>query len=431
MNGLRERVTLRADGGMKTGRDIVIGAMLGAEEFNFGTATLVSLGCRYVRKCHLNSCPVGVATQDERLRKRFDGKPEELIKYFTAVAEEIRQILASLGFRSLNELIGRTDLLQQKTITDHPRANTVDLSGILARRDFENEQRYRVWHRNDKPGTPLDDIILQDVKDAIRERVPVTIKYKIKNVHRSVGTKLSGEIAYLYGDRGLPENTIELRFTGSAGQSFGAFLVPGIKMVLDGEANDYVGKGMCGGEIIVRPTRQGTNTAEDIIIGNTVLYGATGGALFASGRTGERFAVRNSGALAIVEGVGDHGCEYMTNGTVVVLGAVGRNFGAGMTGGIAYVLDIRGDFEKNLNSTLITAHGVDNTDDIHFLQSIIYKHMNLTHSVRAQKVLTNWSDYLPLFWKIVPKYIPPMQADTGKGSHRKSVIHSQSQVSPA
>ncbi len=428
MNGLRERVTLRADGGMKTGRDIVIASMLGAEEFNFGTAALISLGCRYVRQCHLNTCPVGVATQDERLRKRFDGKPEELIKYFTAIAEEIRQILASLGFRSLNELIGRTDLLQQKTITDHSRANTVDLSGILARRDYENEQRYRVWNRNDKPGTPLDDTILQDVKDAIRERVPITMKYKIRNVHRSVGTKLSGEIAYLYGDRGLPEKTIELRFTGSAGQSFGAFLVQGIKMVLDGEANDYVGKGMCGGEIIVRPTRQGTNTAEDVIIGNTVLYGATGGALFACGRTGERFAVRNSGALAVVEGVGDHGCEYMTNGTVVVLGTTGRNFGAGMTGGVAYVLDIQGNFEKNYNPALITISKVDHADDIHFLQSIIYKHMNLTYSVRAQKVLMNWGDYLPLFWKVVPKYIPPAQWDAGTDIHRKAVVHTHSQV---
>lgn len=431
MNGLRERVTLRADGGMRTGRDIVIAAMLGAEEFNFGTATLISLGCRYVRQCHLNTCPVGVATQDERLRKRFDGKPEELIKYFTAVSEEIRQILASLGFRSLNELIGRTDLLQQKTITDHQRANTVDLSGILARRDYENEQRYRVWHRNDKPGSPLDDIILQDVKDAIRERVPITVKYKIKNVHRSVGTKLSGEIAYLYGDRGLPENTIELRFSGSAGQSFGAFLVQGIKMVLDGEANDYVGKGMCGGEIIIRPTRQGTSTAEDVIIGNTVLYGATGGALFACGRAGERFAVRNSGSLAVVESVGDHGCEYMTNGTVVVLGGTGRNFGAGMTGGSAYVLDIQGGFEKNFNPELIAISRIDHADDIQFLQSIISKHMNLTYSIRAQKILMNWSDYLPLFWKIVPKYIPPAISEPGSEVHRKAIIHSHSQVTPA
>ncbi len=428
MNGLRERVTLRTDGGMKTGRDIVIAAMLGAEEFNFGTAALISLGCKYVRQCHLNTCPVGVATQDERLRKRFDGRPEELIKYFTAISEDIRQILASLGFRSLNELIGRTDLLQQKTITDHQRANTVDLTGILARRDYENEQRYRIWNRNDKPGTPLDDIILQDVKDALRERLPITMKYKIRNVHRSVGTKLSGEVAYLYGDHGLPENTVELRFTGSAGQSFGAFLVQGIKMVLDGEANDYVGKGMCGGEIIIRPTRQGSNSAEDIIIGNTVLYGATGGALFACGRTGERFAVRNSGALAVVEGVGDHGCEYMTNGTIVVLGSTGRNFGAGMTGGVAYVLDIQGDFEKNYNPALISINKVDAADDIHFLQSIIYRHMNLTHSIRAQKIVMNWNDYQPLFWKIVPNYIPPATSGKETTGHREKIVLSHSQV---
>ncbi len=426
VNGLRERVTLRTDGGLKTGADIVKAAMLGAEEFNFGTAALVSIGCRYVRQCHQNTCPVGVATQDERLWKRFDGRPEELIKYLTAIASEVREILADLGFRSLNEIIGRTDLLQQKTIVDHPKANTIDLSKILARRDYESEKRFRIWHRNDKPGTPLDDTILQDVKDAIRDRTPVVLKYKIRNVNRSVGTKLSGEIAYLFGDKGLPENTIELRFNGSAGQSFGAFLVDGIKMVLEGEANDYVGKGMSGGTIILRPTREREDLAEDVIVGNTVLYGATGGELYACGRAGERFAVRNSGALAVVEGVGDHGCEYMTNGKVIVLGSTGRNFGAGMTGGIAYVLDIRGDFDQSFNKELIHLVRLEDPEEAQAVQSIIYKHLELTRSQRAHKVLMNWNAFLPLFWKVIPKFIPQAEAEADDGTDRKAVHNARS-----
>jgi glutamate synthase domain-containing protein 2/glutamate synthase domain-containing protein 1/glutamate synthase domain-containing protein 3 len=403
MNGLRERVTLRVDGGFKTGRDVVLGAMLGAEEFNFGTAALISMGCRYVRQCHQNTCPVGIATQDERLRARFEGKPEMLVRFLTAVAEDARRILAELGARSLNEVVGRTDMLKQRTITDHPKANTMDLSSMLARRDYEREKRFRVWYRNDRPDKPLDDTILQDVKDAIREKTRITRDYKIRNTNRSVGTKLSGEIAFIYGDRGLPENTLQLRFHGSAGQSFGAFLVHGIKLILIGEANDYVGKGMCGGEIVIMPTRNTANSAQDVIIGNTVLYGATGGTLFASGRAGERFAVRNSGALAVVEGVGDHGCEYMTHGTVIVLGRTGRNFGAGMTGGTAFVLDLLGDFERKYNPELVEIKRIEDQEDSHFLKLLLKRHLEATNSVRAQKVLINWPEYQPLFWKVMPK----------------------------
>ncbi|MBI3786657.1 MAG: glutamate synthase large subunit, partial [Ignavibacteriales bacterium] len=403
MNGLRERVTLRADGGLKTGRDIVIATMLGAEEFNFGTAALIALGCRYVRQCHLNTCPVGIATQDEKLRERFDGKPEMLINYLDAVACDVREILAGLGFRSLHEVIGRTDLLKQRIIIDHPKANTLDLSGILARRDYERDQRLRVWHRNDKPDKPLDDTILQDVKDAIRDKTPITRSYKIRNINRSVGTKLSGEIAFHYGDAGLPEKTIQLQFQGSAGQSFGAFLVQGVLMYLTGEANDYVGKGMSGGAIVMMPSHNGENSAQEVIAGNTVLYGATGGTLFASGRVGERFCVRNSGALAVVEGVGDHGCEYMTGGTVVVLGQTGRNFGAGMTGGTAYVLDLFGDFEKKCNHTLVALQRVEAFEDTKFLQSLIHRHLEATNSNRAQEVLAKWSSYKMMFWKVIPK----------------------------
>jgi len=403
MNGLRERVTIRVDGGLKTGRDIVIAAMLGAEEFNFGTAALIALGCRYVRQCHLNTCPVGIATQDEKLRARFGGKPEMLIRYLDAVAEDVRAILAELGFRSLNEIVGRTDLLKQRAITDHSKANTVDLSRVLARRDYERDQRLRVWYRNDKPDKPLDDTILQDVKDALRDKTPLVRSYRIRNIHRSIGTKLSGEIAYLYGDLGLPPNTIELRFAGSAGQSFGAFLVRGVRLILTGEANDYVGKGMSGGEIVVMPLRQRADSTYDVVVGNTVLYGATGGTLYACGRAGERFAVRNSGALAVVEGVGDHGCEYMTNGTVVVLGTVGRNFGAGMTGGRAYVLDFLGDFSRRCNTELVQYDRLVDGEDVRVLQSIIYQYVESTSSERAQKILLNWTEYQPMFWKVVPK----------------------------
>ena len=412
LNGLRERVTLRTDGGLKTGRDIVIAAMLGAEEFNFGTAALLALGCRYVRQCHLNTCPVGIATQDEALRARFEGKPEMLIAYFNAVAGDVRETLADLGFRSLDEVIGRTDLLQQRTITDHPKANTLDLSAMLARRDYSQERRFRVWARNDrsgKPDAPLDDTILIDVKDAIREKMPVVRSYPIRNTNRSVGAKLSGEIAYLRGDRGLPPGTIELRFKGSAGQSFGAFLVNGITLVLMGEANDYVGKGMSGGEIVIMPPGTKMDTSRDVIMGNTVLYGATGGMLFASGRAGERFCVRNSGALAVIEGVGDHACEYMTSGTVVVLGNTGRNFGAGMTGGRAFVLDVAEQFERRCNPDYVRSCPVDSEDDRKYLREIVFRHFELTKSSRAREILTEWTAYEGMFRKVTPlRTVPPL-----------------------
>lgn len=402
MNGLRERVLVRVDGGLKSGRDIVIAAMLGAEEFNFGTAALISLGCRYVRQCHLNTCPVGIATQDELLRLRFEGKPEHLIAYLTAVAEDVREILASLGFRSLDEVVGRTDFLQQRAIPEHPKANTVDLSNILAPRDYEGEQRFRVWHRNDKPDTPLDDRILLDVREAISHPMPVIRSYTVRNVNRSVGTKLSGEIAYLYGSKGLPSGTIELRLKGSAGQSLGAFLVKGMRIVLQGEANDYVGKGLSGGDIVIIPSHAGLRERSDVLAGNTVLYGATDGSLFLRGRAGERFCVRNSGALAVCEGIGDHGCEYMTNGTVLILGPVGRNFGAGMTGGVAYVLDLAGDFDRKCNCGYVTPLHLSSDEDEKTVQSLVYRHFELTESLRSHEILSDWAQYGPMFRKVVP-----------------------------
>ncbi|MGE5313595.1 MAG: glutamate synthase large subunit [Acidobacteriota bacterium] len=402
LNGLRNRVTLRTDGGVKTGRDIVIAAMLGAEEYNFGTAALIALGCRYVRQCHLNTCPVGIATQDEKLRSRFDGTPEQLINYFRAVSEDVRQILAGLGYCSIAEILGHTELLEQIRVEGHAKANAVDLSAILSPRDIRSERRRRIDQKSGRAERPLDDTILADVKDAIREKRAIARSYKIRNTNRAVGTKLSGEIAYLYGDRGLPEGTIDLTFRGSAGQSFGAFLVNGIRLVLEGEANDYVGKGMSGGEIIIMPRHNKEEAAQDVIIGNTVLYGATGGALFASGRAGERFCVRNSGATAVVEGVGDHGCEYMTNGTVVVLGSTGKNFGAGMTGGTAYVLDADGVFHERTNHQLVTVQKLYSEEDEKLLQSLIYRHLDVTGSARAREILAEWKDFRYMFRKIIP-----------------------------
>lgn len=402
LNGLRSRVTLRTDGGFKTGRDILIGAMLGAEEFNFGTAALIAVGCKYVRQCHLNTCPVGIATQDEVLRKKFDGTPDQLMRYLHAVAEDVREQLALLGFSSIAEIVGRTDLLTQKNIPNHPKANTIDLSAILSPPDTRSEQQRRIYQRSEKTAKPLDDVILIDVKDAIRDATPVKKTYSVRNTNRSVGTKLSGQIAYQYGDIGLPDGTIHLTFNGSAGQSFGAFLVNGIRLTLMGEANDYVGKGMGGGEIIIAPMTKRDTAAQNVIAGNTVMYGATGGKTFINGRAGERFCVRNSGALAVVEGIGDHGCEYMTNGTVVILGTVGKNFGAGMTGGIAYVFDADGNFKERVNKQLVTLHRLHEEEDEKFLQSIIFQHLELTDSARANEVLKGWKDFRYNFWKVIP-----------------------------
>ncbi|PTY01702.1 glutamate synthase large subunit [Verrucomicrobia bacterium LW23] len=405
LNGLRNRVTLRTDGGMRTGMDIFIGAILGGEEFNFGTSALIAIGCVYVRQCHLNTCPVGVTTQDERLRGKYKGSPDNVVHYFNGVAEEVRELLASVGAHSLNDIIGRTDLLEQRELADHPKANTVDLKKLLAMPEMdETIARYHTWERNDKlEDRPLDKIILQDAKSALQIKYKTVLKYKVRNIHRSVGTQLSGEIAYRYGDEGLPENTITVQLTGSAGQSLGAFLVKGVRLHLIGEANDYVGKSMSGGEIVlVPPVGAKFDPAENFICGNTVLYGATGGLLLARGRAGERFAVRNSGATAVVEGVGDHGCEYMTNGTVVILGETGKNFGAGMSGGVAYILDESRSFEKLINTAMIGVEKLTNADDSAKLKELIYKHLELTDSEVARKILGDWAKYEELFWKVVP-----------------------------
>ena len=411
MNELRNRVVLRTDGGMKTGRDIVIAAILGAEEFNFGTAALIAAGCAMFRVCHLNTCPVGVATQREDLRAKFRGKPENIVNYFNAVAEDVRGILAKLGVKSLNDIIGRTEYLKQIDDPLNPKTKTINLSGLLHNPDptFEKD-RFHTRERNDRFGNEgsLDDDILQDAIDTITHKsTHFNGSYKVKSTNRDVGTRVSGEIAYLHGNKGMQPGYVNLNFKGTAGQSFGTFLVQGVRMSLIGDANDYVGKGMAGGEIIIRPSDQDKFVwSENILIGNTCLYGATGGVLFAAGQAGERFAVRNSGGTAVVEGLGDHGSEYMTGGTVVCLGETGVNFGAGMSGGMAFIFDEADHFDRKYNPEMISISRLDENEDIENLSKLIHHHAELTKSPKAQDILKNWDQSLQKFWKVAPTSVP-------------------------
>ena len=406
-NSLRGRVTLRTDGGFKRGRDVVMGAMLGAEQFGFGTTAMIAVGCKMARQCHLNTCPVGVATQREDLREKYFGTPEMLVSYMTYIAVEVREILAQLGYRSLDELIGRSGLLRQKPPTGDQRADRIDLSRLITPIDPGGHEPHTAQSaRNDRiDDVVLDDQIIEDVREAIEHKTPVRQQYTIKNTNRTVGARLSGRIARRYGDEGLPFGTINLHFTGTAGQSFGAFLTRGVRLHLTGEANDYVAKGMNGGAIMIRPhPSQPTLSHETVLVGNTVLYGATGGSLFVAGRAGERFGVRNSGGLAVVEGIGDHGCEYMTDGVVVILGETGRNFGAGMSNGVAFVLDERGDFRSRVNQELVGLEQVTGPEDIELLEALVRRHEEETGSKRAREILADWRHYLPQFWKVAPKF---------------------------
>ena len=412
LNDLRGRVTLRTDGGFRTGRDVAVAALLGAEEFGFGTAAMVAVGCTVARQCHLNTCPVGVATQDPELRKKFTGTPEMLVRYLFYLAEELREIMASLGLRTVDEMIGRSDLLEQVGIEGHPKVNSLDFSRLLALPDPSGKRpRRHMQERNDRDDdTPLDDELLPLVAQAMEGRSPAKVERPIRNVHRTVGARIAGEIAYRHGDKGLMDNSIELRFWGSAGQSFGAFCIGGMHMTLEGDANDYVGKGMHGGEIVIYPPYDAPYFAHDnVIMGNTVLYGATGGRLFAAGRAGERFAVRNSGAWTVVEGTGDHCCEYMTGGVVVVLGPVGRNLGAGMSGGVAYVLDMDDSLSYKLNAEMAGMGPVEDEHDQEVLHTLVHHHQAVTRSVRAEDVLDNWAVYLPKFKRVspLPHVAPP------------------------
>ncbi|MFB3776748.1 MAG: glutamate synthase large subunit [Bryobacteraceae bacterium] len=405
MNDLRSRVRLQTDGKLCTGRDVAIAALLGAEEFGFATMPLISMGCIMMRKCHLNTCPVGVATQDPELRRKFTGQPEHVIRYFFFVAEEMRELMAKMGFRTVEEMVGRADMLNMKDALDHWKAAGLDLSPILHTPEVPSRvARHCTTSQDHGLDSALDYQLIEMCREALDARQPVDFSLPVRNVHRTVGTMLSGEVARRYGSEGLPEDTIRIHFTGSAGQSFGAFLARGITLVLEGDANDYTGKGLSGGKLIVYPERTSRfRPEENILIGNTVLYGATSGEAYFNGVAGERFAVRNSGASAVVEGVGDHGCEYMTRGTVVVLGRTGRNFAAGMTGGIAYVLDESGQFAAALcNQATVDLDPVINPEDVDTLQRLIFRHFQATESPRARWVLERWDEVLPKFWKVFP-----------------------------
>ncbi len=405
MNDLRSRVRVQVDGKLQTGRDVAIAAMLGAEEFGFSTAPLVSMGCIMMRKCHLNTCPVGVATQDPELRKKFQGQPEDVINFFFFVAEDLRRIMAELGFRKVDEMVGRVDCLAQRTDITHWKAKGIDLSQLLYNPPVPSHVGRRQLQPQDHGlEAALDRHLIKQCQQALEKQVPVSISLPIRNVHRTVGAMLSGEIARRYGSAGLPEDTVRIHLNGCAGQSFGAFLAKGVRLTLEGDANDYVGKGLSGGRLIIYPPRHSEFAPEEnILIGNVCLYGATSGEAYFNGMAGERFAVRNSGATAVVEGVGDHGCEYMTNGLVVVLGRAGRNFAAGMTGGIAYVLDNVGDFASTYcNRNEVDLEPVSESADILLLHRLISRHGELTDSPQAKWILQNWEAILPKFVKVFP-----------------------------
>jgi glutamate synthase (NADPH/NADH) large chain len=384
---------------------VTIAALLGAEEFGFATAPLVALGCVMMRKCHLNTCPVGIATQDPALRAKFQGKPEHVINFLFYIAEQVRGNMSRMGFRRFDEMVGRVDMLSMRKEVDHWKAHALNFSTMLYSSPVPARVARRCVAAQDHGlDQALDHELIVQAREALESGTPLHRKLPIRNVHRTVGAMLSGEIARRYGSDGLPDNTIRFQFSGSAGQSFGAFLARGVTLELEGDANDYVGKGLSGGRLIIYPPRDSTfRPEENIIIGNVALYGATGGEAYLCGMAGERFAVRNSGATAVVEGLGAHGCEYMTRGLVVVLGKCGRNFAAGMSGGIAFVLDENGDFsEKRCNGTAVDLERIEGAEDVEMLRALIRKHVDLTRSPRGQYVLESWEQVLPRFVKVFP-----------------------------
>jgi glutamate synthase (ferredoxin) len=447
LNGLRGRIAVQVDGGIRSGRDVVIGAMLGADEFGVATAALIAAGCVMMRKCHLNTCPVGVATQDPELRRRFNGTPEDVVTFFMFLAEEVRELMAKLGFRTFNEMIGRTDKLKQRRGVDHPKARHIDLARVLHRPNVPaGTKMYQCEKQNHRLERALDHQLIAACKPAIEKGEKVQLDLPIRNVNRVVGAMLSGEIARRHGDRGLADGTIRARFTGTAGQSFGAFLSRGVTFELEGAANDYVGKGLSGGRLIIYPPHASKIERDKaIIVGNTVLYGAIAGECYFGGVAGERFAVRNSGAVAVVEGAGAHCCEYMTGGIVVVLGETGTNFAAGMSGGIAFVLDENGKFQQRCNTVGmidleplaaedeqiealehrggdLEAHGLVDVmhsltqSDAKLLHGLIWRHASFTQSPKAKTILASWQRYRPRFVKVMPveyrRALQQMQART-------------------
>ena len=402
LNNLRHNVTLRTDGGLKTGRDVVMAAMMGAEEYGMGTSSLVAMGCIMVRQCHSNTCPVGVCSQDKSLREKFTGTPEKVVNLFKFAATEVREILASLGFKSINEIIGRTDLLSQVN-KGASNLDDLDLNPLLVQADPGENPRYcKDKHINKVPDN-LDEKIWSDIKKNIDPNKKNNFNYEVENTSRSVGTRLSHYIYKTYGNNKLPDDTINIKLTGSAGQSLGAFLTKGIKLTVEGDCNDYVGKGLSGGTITVYPSSKNKLISnENTIIGNTVLYGATTGKLFASGQAGERFAVRNSGSLSVIEGCGAHGCEYMTGGTTIILGSVGDNFGAGMTGGMAFVYDTKDEFENFANPASIIWQHIETDFWKSFLKENLNEFLKETNSVVAKEILDDFEVKLKKFKQICP-----------------------------
>ncbi|MGK0275835.1 MAG: glutamate synthase (NADPH/NADH) large chain, partial [Ilumatobacter sp.] len=403
LNGLRDRIVVQADGQLKTGRDVVIAALLGAEEFGFATAPLVVSGCIMMRVCHLDTCPVGVATQNPELRSRFTGKPEFVVNFFQYIAEEVREIMAQLGFRTIEEMVGHVECLDTREAIDHWKASGLDISPILAAPQNPYEQSmYATTSQDHSLEEAMDQQFIIEAQSAINDGHPVKINLPIRNVNRTVGTMLGHEVTKKWRGEGLPDGTIDITLTGSAGQSFGAFVPAGIQMRLIGDTNDYLGKGLSGGRLIVYPHPSSTFAAEDhVIAGNVIGYGATGGEIFLRGNVGERFCVRNSGALAVSEGIGDHGCEYMTGGRVVILGETGRNFGAGMSGGIAFVYDPNGEFANKVNYEMVKLEPLT-SDDRAFLKDTLQRHRDFTGSTVATGLLASWELKSSQFRKVMP-----------------------------
>lgn len=419
-NRLRDRIIVQADGQMKTGRDVIIAALLGAEEYGFATAPLVVMGCIMMRVCHLDTCPVGIATQNPQLRKKFAGQADHVVNFFKFVTEEIRETLASLGYRSLDEIIGRADLLDARRAVDHWKAQGLDLSAILYQPDVPDDvARYKIIEQDHGIAHALDNELIRLAEPALERGEQVRIEIPVRNINRTVGTMLGSELTRRYGFNGLPDGTIDIAMTGSGGQSFGAFVPSGISLRLTGDANDYCGKGLSGGRITVTPPAESTFVPEEnIVIGNVALYGATSGALFARGLAGERFAVRNSGAVAVVEGVGDHGCEYMTGGRVVIIGKTGRNFGAGMSGGVAFVHDPDGDFHTRCNLEMIDLDPLEDAEDIELVRGLLERHVEYTNSTVATGILADWPALAKKFVKVMPRDYKRVLAEQRKASEQ-------------
>ncbi|MDE3252382.1 MAG: glutamate synthase subunit alpha, partial [Bacteroidota bacterium] len=420
-NKLRSRVVVQADGQMKTGRDIAIAALLGAEEWGVATAALIVEGCIMMRKCHLNTCPVGVATQDPELRKRFTGNPDHVVNFFHFITEELREIMAELGFRTVNEMIGQVDALEMRDDITHWKYHNLDLSAVLYKEPASEETGLYKTEEQDHGLTDiLDWQLLKAAKPALEKKERVAARFNIKNTDRTAGTLLSNEITKIYKAEGLPEDTIHFSFQGTAGQSFGAFNNKGVTLELEGDANDYFGKGLSGAKLIVYPSKQASFVPEEnIIIGNVAFYGATSGESYIRGKAGERFAVRNSGAQVVVEGVGDHGCEYMTGGIAVILGPTGRNFAAGMSGGIAYVYDVNGQFASLCNQEMVDLDPLD-SKDAGLLNDLIARHYAYTESSVARFVLDDFENQLRNFIKVFPKDYKKALAEKTEKSKVKS-----------